>query len=148
MRRHRGGTKLVCCYPQPRTRGSLCSPDPAESHLRAPGNQGQAAPERPSTSGRLRAGPTPPGWRAERSHRRAAAGAGACPPQSPPGREWKPDPALSFSFPGRIAITGAPCEPAGPGSPRAHSPALLERDFLLHYLPVLGAELRGEGRRA
>lgn len=39
-----------------------------------------------------------------------------CPPPSPLGREWKPDPALSFSFPGRIVITGAPCAPARPGT--------------------------------
>ena len=37
---------MVCCCPEPKTRGSFGSPDPAASHLHAPGNQGQAGPRR------------------------------------------------------------------------------------------------------
>lgn len=38
-----GDMKLVCRCPERRTRGSLGSPDPAESHLRHPRSRGQAA---------------------------------------------------------------------------------------------------------
>lgn len=93
----------------------LGSPDPAESHRRHPGSQGQA------TGGadpwrREHATQSTPRGRAPAARGSTPAGAGPCPPPSPPGREWKPDPALSFSFPGRIAITGAPRAPARPGT--------------------------------
>lgn len=70
----------------------------------------------------MQAGLTPPG-QTTASRGSAPSGAVPCPPPSPPGREWKPDPALSFSFPGRIAITEAPCAPArlGTGAHAARS---------------------------
>lgn len=86
----------------------------------------------------MQAGLTPPG-QTTASRGSAPSGAVPCPPPSPPGREWKPDPALSFSFPGRIAITEAPCAPARLGT-GAHAARSFSKRFPPKR-PVLRAKL-------
>lgn len=129
--------KLVCLGREPRARGSLGPQIPQnptfislEARARLPKGCPPAA--RCEQDPRLRPATAPRGS--------APAGAGPCPPPGRSRREWKPDPALSFSFPGRIAITGAPCAPARPGTERTLL-ALLERDFLPRDISVLQAKL-------
>lgn len=86
--------------------GSLSSPDPAEPHFHLPGSQGQAA-HRLSTTEDASSTDASCG-----TERRALLRRGRpCPPPALP-RGVEAGSALSFSFPGRIAITGAPRAPA------------------------------------